>query len=73
MLIYPVHVENRSFRHGQKEKTEAGLRPATLYKKYGFHPRRGISKHYGLLCIGKINENYRIELISFHPSCRQEK
>jgi len=42
MVIYLVHVENRSFRHGQKEKTEAGLRPATLHKNYGFHSRRGI-------------------------------
>jgi len=43
MEIYPIHVENRSLQHGQKEKTEAGLCPATLYKNYGFHPRCSIA------------------------------
>jgi len=28
VFLYLVHVENRSFRHGQKEKPEAGLCPA---------------------------------------------
>lgn len=25
-------------------KTETGLRPATLHKNYGFHPRRGVAE-----------------------------
>ncbi len=45
--LYPVYVENFSFQHRQKEKTEAGLRPATLYKSHWFYSKRGVSPFLG--------------------------